>query len=238
MNRKLWVLNFVLIGVVAWAGVAFRNQWRSAKARETAVLAVKVKAGPPPLYTPLPVDPPVSASAYAQIAMRTLFDPSRNPDVVVERAPAPPPPVMPPLPLCFGVMNLGDGTGAAAILAENDKSAHQYLHPGATIGQFKLVDVNTDEIILEWHGQQIRKAVIELAGSASDQPQAQAQAQVETPVSTPAPQMKAGPGEDTGRGFKRCFMNDGVADGTVSEGYRKAVYNTPFGAACRWEPVQ
>ena len=237
MNRKLWVLNFVLIGVVAWAGVAFRNQWRATKARETTVLAARVKPGPPPPFTPLPVEPPMSASAYAQIAMRTLFDPSRNPNVVVELPPPPAPPVMPPLPLCYGVMNLGDGTGAAAILAENEKSAHQYLHPGATIGQFKLIDVNADEIILEWNGKQIRKPVIELAGSSSSEAAAQPQ-QVETPVSTPAPQMKAGPGEDMGQGFKRCFMNDGLADGTVQEGYRKAVYKTPFGSACRWEPVQ
>ena len=236
MKYKLWILNGALIGVVAWGGVAFHNQWRAAHQREAALLAVKVKAGPPPPFSPLAAPPPVTATNYAQIALRTLFDPSRNPNVVVEVPPPPPPPVMPPLPRCYGVMNLGDGAGAAAIMAENEKAAHQYLHPGAAIGQFKLVDVNTDEIVLEWNGQQIRKPVIELA-TAEPQPGA-APAQAQAPASTPAPQAKAGPGEDTGRGFKRCFMNDGMPDGAQSEGYRKKVYDTPFGPSCRWEPVQ
>jgi hypothetical protein len=238
LKHKLWVLNGVLVGVIAYAGVQFRDQWRSTHDREKAVLSVKVKPGPPPLFSALPVLPPVTASSYAQVAMRTLFDPSRNPNVVVETPPPPPPPVMPALPLCYGVMNLGDGAGA--ILAENDKSAHQLLHPGAAIGQFKLVDVNTDEIVLEWHGQQIHKALNEIAAAQAAAPPAQAQAQAQvdnTPAPAPEP-VKAGPGDDTGRGFKTCSMNDGMAEGAQSEGYRKVVYHTPFGPACRWEPGQ
>jgi hypothetical protein len=233
LKYRLWVLNFALAGAVVYAGVHFRNQWRTARARETAVLAVKVKAAPPPPFSPLPMEPPVTASSYAQIAMRTLFDPSRNPNVVVEVPPPPPPPVMPPLPVCYGVMNLGDGT--AAILAENDKAQHQLLHPGAAIGQFKLVDVNTDEIVLEWNGQQIRKPLIEIAAAPAEHPAAPVADN--TPPPPPAP-VKAGPGDDTGRGFKTCSMADGMAEGAQSEGYRKVVYRTPFGQACRWEPVQ
>ncbi len=237
MTRKLWVLNGVLVVAVVYAGVEFRNRWRATRAREAALLAVKVKAAPAPPFLPLPVAPPVTAANYAQIALRTLFDPSRNPNVVVEVPPPPPPPVMPPLPLCYGVMNLGDGAGPAALLAENQKSAHQYLHAGDRIGQFKLVDVNTDEIVLEWNGQQIHKALNDLATAQDDQRQAPAQAQAEdTPP--PKPAVKAGPGEDTGRGFKVCSMADGLAEGTQMDGYQKKVYPTPFGPACRWEPVQ
>ena len=236
MKHKLWVLNLVLIGVVAYAGVEFRNQWRATRDREAAVLSVKVKAQPPPPFNPLPVAPPVTATSYFQIAMRTLFDPSRNPNVVVEVPPPPPPPVMPPLPLCYGVMNMGDGSGAGAILAETEKSSHRYLHPGAMIGQFKLVDVNTDEIVLEWNGKQIHKALIEIAAAPAPEPQAQAP--VDNTPAPPRPPVKAGPGEDTGRGFKTCSMADGMAEGTVSEGYRKVVYHSPFGPMCRWDPAQ
>ena len=236
MKYKLWVLNGLLVVGLAYAGFAFRNAWRATHAREVSVLRAKVKAAPAPPFSPLPAAPPVTASEYSQIALRTLFDPSRNPNVVVEVPPPPPPPVMPPLPVCYGVMNLGDGV--AAILAENDKTPHQYMHPGATIGQFKLVDVNTDEITLEWNGQQIRKSLSDLAASSASQSQAPAPAQADnTPPPPPAP-VKAGPGEDTGRGWKTCSMADGLADGTVAEGYKKVVYTTPFGKSCRWEPAQ
>jgi hypothetical protein len=231
-------LNGVLIGVVAWAGVAFRSQWQTAHAREATVLSVKVKPGPPPPFIPLPADPPVTASTYARIAMNTLFDPSRNPNVVVEVPPPPPPPVMPPLPVCYGVMNLGDGLGPAAILAVNDKSTHQLLHPGAAIGQFKLLDVNTDEIVLEWNGQQVHKSLAEVAAAAQSAAGPQAQAAADNTPPPPPEPVKAGPGEDTGRGFKLCSMKDGLPDGAEAEGYRKKVYTTPFGQACRWEPMQ
>jgi hypothetical protein len=236
LKHKLWILNGVLVAVVVYAGVAFRKEWRAARTREKAVLAVKVKAAPAPAFTPLPAPPAVTASSYAQIAMRTLFDPSRNPNVVVEVPPPPPPPVMPALPLCYGVMNLGDGT--AAILSETDKSPHQYLHPGGTIGQFKLVDVNTDEITLEWNGQQIHKPLIEMAAAPPAPSQGQTQGPADNTPPPPPQPVKAGPGEDTGRGFRSCSMADGLADGAEAEGYRKKVYSTPFGKSCRWEPIQ
>ena len=233
MNQKRWILNGVLIVAVAFTGWAFRSRWRDTRTHQSTVLATKVAAAPQPPFTPLPIEPPVTASTYAQIALQTLFDPSRNPTVVVEQPPPPPPPVMPPLPLCYGVMNLGNGI--SAIMAENEKAMHQVLHPGERVGQFKLVDVNTDEIVLEWNGQQVRKLLTDLVAA----PPAQAAAPVadNTPPPPPTP-VKAGPGEDTGRGFKTCSMRDGLADGAESEGYRKKVYNTPFGPACRWEPVQ
>jgi hypothetical protein len=46
-----------------------------------------------------------------------------------------------------------------------------------------------------------------------------------------------GPGADTGRGFKVCDPNDNTPAGTVVDGYRKIVNATPFGDACRWDPI-
>jgi hypothetical protein len=69
--------------------------------------------------------------------------------------------------------------------------------------------------------------------------QAAPEVRTETPAAAaeaPRPAL-AGPGEDTGRGFKTCNVADGNAEGTVKDGYRKVGYNTPFGQACRWEPV-
>ena len=46
-----------------------------------------------------------------------------------------------------------------------------------------------------------------------------------------------GPGEDTGRGYKVCQPNDSTPDDSVVDGYRKVSLRTPFGNACRWDPV-
>ena len=58
---------------------------------------------------------------------------------------------------------------------------------------------------------------------------------------TPAPAapIAAGPlpGIDVGGGYRGCAASDNAATGTVQNGYRKVMANTPFGATCRWEPV-
>ena len=163
--RVKWVLNSVLLAALASMSVKFRGEWGAMRERERVVLSGNLNAAPSTAFVPIPVVPPVTAAAYTQIALRNLFDPSRNPTSVVDAPPPPPPPVMPSLPLCYGVLNFG--TGATAILAENDKSPHQLLSPGAMIGQFKLMEVDTEGIVLEWNGQQIRKELIEGSGKAT-----------------------------------------------------------------------
>jgi hypothetical protein len=112
------------------------------------------------------------------------------------------------------------------------------VRPGEAIGQFKLVDVNSTEMTLEWDGQEIHKLVNELSAQNSA-PAAEA-ARTETapppPAAPPAP-VKSGPGDMTAFGFKTCAVNDGQADGAVVDGYKKAMHATPFGQSCTWEPV-
>jgi len=47
-----------------------------------------------------------------------------------------------------------------------------------------------------------------------------------------------GPGETTGFGFKTCVPNDTTPEGTVVGGFRKTISKTPFGSACKWDPVK
>ena len=47
-----------------------------------------------------------------------------------------------------------------------------------------------------------------------------------------------GPGVDTGGGIRACTAGDSAAPGTVSDGYRKIVSETPFGKVCRWEKLK
>jgi hypothetical protein len=242
LKRKLLILNLGLAVFLAYAGFALRQEWLAEKAREAAELNRALKPAAPPPFNPLAVAPPVAPAGYAAIAQETLFDRSRNPNVVIETPPPPPPKPMPPLPVYHGQMNIG--TGPMAILSMTANSAHQGLHPGESIGPFKLVDINSDEITLEWEGKTIRKNVDELLDRSATQQQAAAPAvrseQPAAPALAPPPpaaKSAIGPGADTGAGFKRCEPNDSTPAGTVVDGYRKVVSPTPFGEACRWDPV-
>jgi len=244
LKRKLLVLNVALGLLLIYAGRQLRQTYHAAKAREAATLARKVAPAPPPPFTPLPSTPPVAPGGYAEIVQQTLFDRSRNPTVAVELPPPPPPKPLPPLPVYHGMMNLGDGI--TVVLSESAAAPHQGLHRGESIGQFKLVDVNTQEITFEWDGQTITRKLQELEDHTAAAQQAQttaplpaaAAARTDTPPPPPPPQTPQGPGNDVGGGFRACQPNDSNPAGVVVDGYRKVILISPFGQTCRWDPVR
>ena len=238
MKRKLLILDTALAALLLYAAFQFYGQWRAARAHERAVLNVRVRPLPPPPFEGLPAPGPVMPSGYVAIAQKDLLDRSRNPEVVVE-APAPPPPVpMPALPVYFGLMNLGDGP--TAIMSEKKESAQKVVRAGESVGEFKLVSVNRDEITLEWNGQQVRRPVTELLDRGGAPQPAEGRVQAAAPAARPAQEVAKtpiGPGQDTDRGFKLCAPNDSYPDGAVVQGYRKSITRSPFGESCRWDPV-
>ena len=164
MNRRLIFLNAVLAIVVVYGGVQLRNEYKAAKAREASLRRARITPAPAPPFVPLPSDAPVLPSGYKDVAMKNLFHPSRDPNVPVELPPPPPPPPpMPELPRYHGQMNLGDGP--MALLVEKPGMSEKALKPGDTIGQFKLVDVNTSEITFAWmfNGALARRSLRDLA---------------------------------------------------------------------------
>jgi hypothetical protein len=136
-------------------------------------------------------------------------------------------------------MNIG--SGPMALLAIGSAPS-QAIKPGGTIGTFKLVDVNTVDITFEWNGQIARRTLDSLIdrkiGAANEGDSRSVQAAPQA-AAAPAPVGKqpTGPGETTSFGFKTCSPNDSLAEGTVQNGFRKVIYQTPFGPACRWDPV-
>ena len=241
MNRKLVLLNVVLAAVIVYAGIAWRNQYRAEKAREAALRNARIKPVAAPPFYPLPNDPPVLPLGYKEVAMKTLFHPSRDPNEPVEPPPAPPPPPpMPELPRYHGQMNLGDGP--LALLVEKPGMAEKAIKAGETIGQFKLVDVNTNEITFQWNfnGETIRRTLGQLidrtavAQSAVDVRSAN---NAQSAPAAPVVKSNLGAGEATQFGFKQCLPDDSSPEGTVDHGFKKVVSQTPFGKACRWDPV-
>jgi hypothetical protein len=240
VNRKLILLNAVLLLVVGYGGVQLHNQYQSAKARQAALHAVRISPSPAPPFVPLPNDAPVLPSGYKDVAMQDLFHPSRNPNVEVPPPPAPPPPPpMPDLPRYHGQMNIGDGP--MALLVEKPGMREKALKPGETIGQFKLVDVNTSEITFAWtfNGELARRSLSSLVDNtaAVGAPDA---ARPSPAPSAPPLQIKTviGPGELTGQGTRTCDLNDSTPAGTVVNGFKKTEGRTPFGAFCVWDPVK
>ena len=245
MNRKMILLNAVLALVLVFAGFQWRSVYLAAREKQRKMLDAKppapTSATGAAQFVPLQKQPPVLATGYNQVAQKLLLHPSRNPDLPpppVEEAPPPPP--MPPLPKYHGAMNL-DGQ-AVAILSEKENSPFQEVKAGETIGQFKLVDVNTRDITFEWRQQQVRKLLSELQdrssasaqGGSNNAPPAAASA----PSAPPQIKTQVGPvGAATGFNTKRCDPNDSYPDGAVVDGFRKVSRPTPFGNACVWESV-
>jgi len=236
VKRKLLLANLALLALSVAGAVHLRREWTEARAREQAVLEKRIQPAPPPRMPALATTEPVKAAGYNDIAQKMLFSKDRNPVVVVE--PPPPPKVvpMPALPLFHGVLNLGDGP--MAIMSLGPKAPHRDYQPGDQVGEFKLVAVNNEELVLEWEGQTITKKVDEMLDRSTAAPPAPGPVAAAAPAPapprpvTPAP---ATPGPDLNNGIKACQPGDTSPAGTVAEGMRKVIRGTPFGSRCYWE---
>lgn len=145
---------------------------------------------------------------------------------------------MPPLPFYHGQMRL-PGEAPIAILSASSGAAHQAVHPGETIGPFKLVEVNSQELAFEWQDKTVRKRLDELidrSAPAAPAPAAAASAAAKAAAAAvPAqPATKAGPGQNINPEVKACLPNDSYEDGAVVDGYQKTVRGSPFGVQCQW----
>jgi len=132
---------------------------------------------------------------------------SRSRPLLRRRHPEP----MPPLPHYHGSMNLGGGP--TAMLSVGSDPRAKEVKPGDNIGQFKLVDVNTQDITFEWKGQQVRKLlseIIDRTASANSAP-ATVNSSSSAPPPPPEPVIKGalGPqGPANQFGTKSCNPND------------------------------
>jgi len=207
--------------------------------RERTVLGKVVKPLPPPPLSDLPPVARLAPATYAEIADKMLFSRDRNAIVVTV---APPEKIMPPLPLLHGVVDVGDGP--VAILVTRAGGQDKGFRPGDKVGDFKLVSVSASAIVFDWEGKRVEKTLEEIMDrSALQQPAAAAADATPRPVAAaPAPpppaNAPAAPGVSMGGDFKACVAGDNSPAGTVTDGMRKVVSSTPFGATCRWEPAK
>ena len=247
----------VAAAAVAWHG---RLGWRQSEAKRQRLHA-PVKPAP---VAPLPAEtkPEIpQAVKYADVANKNLFSKDRNPNVVIE----PPKPAevkkMPPLPVLYGVLGLPSGT--RAIMAEKRGDPSRPVRAGDTVGEFKIVSLDTHRVTFDWDGQAISKPVDDLIDRSTAAPSAAGPPAPAAPAPSAAPPPPSGGlapvtssnaagsaasnvtspkiGKEVGAAgvsVRGCVSGDNSPAGTVIDGYRKQVVSTPFGNQCSWIPAK
>lgn len=247
MTRKLIALNVLLVAALILLGAQIRREWRSARTRERAFLKHNIKPAPAQPLVPFAQPPALMASNYAAVAQMNLLSQDRNSNVIVD----PPAPVkekpIPSFPAARGVM-IWDGVPPTVVLSEKPGGPQKGYHPGDTIGEWKILSVDNQYVVFEWDGKEFKKRLDELLDKtallSADTAAPQASTAAPTTLSTSAPQVqsissnKEGPGADMGGGMKGCVAGDNTPAGTVVDGLRKVVSESPFGSVCRWEPAK
>jgi hypothetical protein len=246
VTRKLILLDVALAALVSFLMFEMRREWVEAHARARAFLSAKVPQIPATHPPALPKVAPLAAVAYAEVAQMNLFSKDRNPQVIIDVEQPKVKPI-PAFPVARGVL-LWDGTPPVVLLSLRKGGPQKGYRTGDQIGDWKLVSVDNQYVVFEWDGKEFKKRIDELMDRS-----AQVAETVQTPVPAPASNVaptanakslsdsttKSDRWVDVGATDMRgCKPGDDTPVGTVAEGFKKVVSQTPFGSACRWEQVK
>lgn len=246
MRRKLLIANVVLLALAAGGLWKFRADYRRALERYR-LLQYTVPSGPAHGGAPqFASAPPVQPAAYLDAAEKFLFHQDRNPNVAVE---APKPRPRPTLPVLYGVMRLGGDP--IAIMSVGSNTGQKKVRLGDSIGEFKLLAAAGDQITLEWEGQKIEAQVSDVlvkpaadnaagGGAAAAAPAGPAGANVINPnaASGRGEYIIGAPMQGSSGTVYSSPAGDTAPAGTVYQGKRKVVRQTPFGTQSWWEDVK
>jgi hypothetical protein len=211
-----------------------------AQAERRATVNVPVKRIVPPPMTPAPKPEPVQAAKYADVAAKNLFSKDRNPAVIVEAPKVEAPKVMPSLPVVYGVIGLPSGT--KALMAEKSGVESKSVVAGDTIGEFKVLALDSNQITFEWNGKPVVRSIGDLVDhSGQTVAAAVGGSAAPAPAAAPAgPPTSAALGKDFGTADapeRACKPEDKSPLGTVVDGFRKTGVDSPFGPmGCKWVP--
>jgi hypothetical protein len=247
LKPRLIALNVLLIAALSLVAWEARVRWAEARQQRESTINVKVRPVPVPPVTPAPKPDGATAAKYADVATKNLFSKDRNPNVIIDPPKVEEPKKMPPLPVVYGVLGLPSGT--RAMMSARAGESSKTVRTGDTIGDFKIASLDTQSVVFDWEGKQIPKKIDDLIDRSATTPvaaAASAPAQSNVPAAPPPPrpvaQVAAGPGQEyptaAGQSQKTCVPGDTSPPGTVVDGYRKNVVQTPFGAICNWQKVQ
>ena len=244
MTRKLILLDVALAAVFGFLIWQMRIEWVEAHARAHAFLATTVPQVPAPHMVAAARMAPLTAMTYAEVAQLNLFSKDRNPQVVLDPVAPPKEPPVPAFPVARGVL-LWEGTPPVVMLSLRRGGPQRGYRMGDHIGDWKIIDVDSQYITFEWNGKEFKKRIDELMDHSAQVAEAAAP-QASTPSAPAAPKSqslsdtnKSDHWVDVGASDMRgCKPGDDSATGAVIDGFKKVVSTTPFGNACRWEQVK
>jgi hypothetical protein len=146
-RRLLLLADLVLVGLAIFLGVRLYQAWTArpptAPPEPTAAVTAEAPAPAAPEAAPAPL------SAYAVVAERNLFSPTRT-EVVAEppRTAAGTPPAPPaPKPRLYGVVQLPDGRSRAYLEDVQRRRVFAYS-VGDTVGDARVEQIRSDRVIL------------------------------------------------------------------------------------------
>ncbi len=247
MKAKLIALNLLLVagvGAVIWQA---RMRVQEAEQVRRAHLENQVKPVTPPPIAPAPKPDPPSAIKYEDVAKKNLFSADRNDDIVVEAPKVVAPKPMPPLPVSTGVMNMPSGVKIS--LAEKPGEMSRFLHTGESIGEFKIVALDAQNVTFEWEGKQLPRKIEDLMDRSNQQTAsaghpAAGNPPAGGPAAPPPPaagqQMvnnhptAANVGTVLTETARACKPDDTSPAGSVVDGFKKVTTQSIFGPVCRW----
>jgi len=244
LKKKLAILNVVLVALAALAVWRIWAVHEEISARESALLgggAGTREVAPPPAAA---APEEISAIEYIGIAEQYLFSPDRNADIEIEATAELP---LPPLPIAHGILDIG--SGPTAILSVPGGEGQRAYRIGESVGDFVLVEITANELALQWDGGVVRRSLSDLSPQEEQVTNTAAARRPAPPPKPPAQEKPkstvlsnstpTGPSDiDMGGGVLACRPGDSSPSGTVFNGYRKLVTQTPFGNACRWVQVE
>lgn len=244
MKPRLVALNVLLAAGVLAIGWQARVRWNDAQAARKANLNVPVRRVTPPPVTPVPKPEAPPATKYEDVAKKNLFSSDRNADIIIDPPKIEAPKPMPHLPVVYGVMTLPSGTKAS--MAEKPGEPSRMVKANDTIGEFKIVALDAQNVTFEWNGKQLPHKIEDLIDRSN--PQTSSSAQTAAAPSGPAVPPPAAPqpkpvnanptsadlGKELTPTARACQPGDTSPAGAVVDGYKKTVQQTIFGAVCRW----
>ena len=250
MKQKLLALNIGLGLIVVFAALELVSRIREADDRRNTLLGAADTKESPDFPAPGEMAR-LRPADYRPIVDRLLFSPDRNPVIEVAE-PVEEKSERPAFPLLVGVMDFGDGP--IAMMSETARGTPRPVALGEKVGDFKFLAVSRDHITLEWSGRKFEVGEDELTGAkaSSAPPKAKRARTQRTAARRPSKAASSanlsgekpksvsskhyiGPPLTGQSGRRAADPNDGVTDGTESDGWLRRVRKTPFGSQHWWE---
>ena len=182
-TRQLRILQMglaIAAGLLAWRLAA---EWQRANLRYSTLSRANTERPAAVLPNPARREPPPAQEIVAQ----NLFSPDRNNEIAQAVKSEP----LPPVPVVFGTMKLGENY--EALMVEGGPSAGRSprrVKSGEHLGPYIVVDIRDEKVVIEYGGQKTTLDVYQSAHSvlqsaARTAPTAPAPPVVETGASAP-----------------------------------------------------